>query len=260
LAQVTSDRSAILAKEGWDTQEQSDIDRYNYQVQQHATQAAQLNAAALQAQLKYTNQQKAYQQVVAPFDGIVTARNVDVGSLVQADATSGTFMFTVTQSDVMRVQLYVPQDAAVGVKPGIGAVVRVPEIPGRTFPGTVTRTADALDPATRTLLTEIDVPNPEGILQPGIYCEVELKVPRVAPSLIVPASAIVFNDQGLHVLVVKKGVARLRKITETRDLGTEVEVDDGVKAGDQVVLNPSVDLGDGSRVAIRASGRAIAAS
>jgi multidrug efflux pump subunit AcrA (membrane-fusion protein) len=90
----------------------------------------------------------------------------------------GTFMFTVTQSDVMRVQLYVPQNAAVGVKPGIYAVVRVPEIPGRTFPGKVTRTADALNPATRTLLTEIDVRNPDGILHPGIYCTVELQVPR----------------------------------------------------------------------------------
>jgi RND family efflux transporter MFP subunit len=160
----------------------------------------------------------------------------------------------------MRIQLYVPQNAAVGVKPGIDAVVRVPEIPGRTFPGKVTRTADALDPATRTLLTEIDLLNPDGILHPGIYCTVELQVPRIAPSLIVPASAIVFNDQGLHVLVVRRGVAHLRKITETRDLGTEVEVDDGVEAGDEVVLNPSVDLGDRSRVAIRASNGANAPS
>jgi RND family efflux transporter MFP subunit len=173
--------------------------------------------------------------------------------LVQADATSGTFMFTLMQSDVMRIQLYVPQDSAIGVKAGIDAIVRVPELPGKTFPGKVTRTADALDPATRTLLTEIDVPNPDGILSPGIYCAVELQVPRVTPSLIIPASALIFNDNGLSVLVAKDGVAHLHKVIETRDLGTQIEVSDGVAGGDQVVLNPPIDLGDGSKITIRAN-------
>jgi RND family efflux transporter MFP subunit len=233
------------------TEEQGDTDRLNYAALQQAAQADGDAIKSQQGQLKVLRQQKAYQQVLAPFDGVVTARNIDVGSLVQADATSGTFMFTVTQSDVMRIQLFVPQDAAIGVKPRIDAVVRVPELPGRTFAGKVTRTADALDPATRTLLTEIDIPNPDGTLRPGIYCTVELKVPRVAPSLIVPASAIVFDDDGLHVLVVENGVTHLRKVNETRDLGTEVEVDDGVEAGDQVVLDPPIDLGEGSKVSIR---------
>ena len=181
----------------------------------------------------------------------MTKRNIDVGSLVQADATSGTFMFTLTQSDVMRIQLYVPQDSAIGVKAGIDAVVRVPELPGRTFAGTVTRTADALDPATRTLLTEIDVPNPDALLSPGIYCTVELKVPRVTPSLIIPASALIFNDGGLQVLVAKDGAAHLHKVIETRDLGTEIEVAAGVAAGDRVVLNPPIDLGDGGKLTVR---------
>jgi RND family efflux transporter MFP subunit len=252
LARVTWSRDSTLVKDGWVTHQQGDTDRLNYAAQQQAVAAGADAIRQQQAQLLVLQQQKAYQQVVAPFDGVVTSRNVDVGSLVQADATSGTFMFTVTQSAVMRIQLYVPQDAAVGVKPGIDAVVNVPELPGRSFAGKVTRTADALDPATRTLLTEIDVPNPDGVLSPGIYCTVELKVPRVTPSLVVPAAAIVFNDEGLHVLVAENGIAHLRKITETRDLGTEVEVDDGVKAGDEVVLNPPVDLGEGSRLSIRA--------
>ena len=152
---------------------------------------------------------------------------------------------------MLRIQLFVPQDEAIGVKPGIDAVVRVPELPGRSFPGKVTRIADALDPATRTLLTEIDLPNPKGELSPGMYCTVELKIPRKTPSLIVPAGAIVFDADGLHVLVVENGVVHSRKITEVRDLGTEVEVSDGVKAGDQVVLTPPVDLGDGGKVRIR---------
>jgi len=131
-------------------------------------------------------------------------------------------------------------------------VVRVPEIPDHTFPGKVARIADALDPATRTLMTEIDVPNSDGELSPGIYCTVELKIPRRTPSVMVPAGAMVFDRDGLHVLVVENGVAQSRKITEVRDLGTEVEVSNGVKEGDQVVLTPPVDLEDGSRVQVHA--------
>ena len=131
----------------------------------------------------------------------------------------------------------------------------MPEIPDRNFPGKVARSASALDPATRTLQTEIDVANSDGELSPGIYCTVELKVPRRTPSLIVPAGAIVFDRDGLHVLVVEDGVAHSRKITEIRDLGTEVEVSDGVKQGDQVILTPPVDLEDGAKVQIRAAAK-----
>ncbi len=115
-------------------------------------------------------------------------------------------------------------------------------------------------PATRTLLTEIDLPNPDGELSPGIYCTVELRVPRRTPSLIVPAAAIVFDSDGLHVLVVEDGVVHSRRITEVRDLGTEVEVSKGVKPGDEVVLTPPVDLEDGGKVRIRAPASAKVAS
>jgi RND family efflux transporter MFP subunit len=256
LARVTWGRDAVLVRQGWATQQQGDTDRLTYAAQQQAKQANDAAIQSQEAQLLVLRQQKTYQQVVAPFDGVVTRRNIDVGSLVQADATSGTFMFTLTQSDVMRIRLYVPQDAAIGVKPGVDAVVRVPEIPDHSFPGKVARIADALDPATRTLMTEIDVPNPDRELSPGLYCSVELKVPRRTPSLIVPAGAIVFDRDGLHVLVVENGVVRSRKITEIRDLGTEVEVSDGVKPGDNVVLTPPVDLEDASKVQIRATSTA----
>jgi RND family efflux transporter MFP subunit len=215
--QVTSKRISILAKEGWATQELGDTDRYNFQAQQHATTAAEYNAAAIQQQLKYYNQQKIYQQVVAPFDGVITQRNIDVGSLITADATSGTSMFSMTHSDVIRVWVYVPQDAAFGVSPGVEAVIRVPAMPNLTFHGTVTRIANALQPGTRTLLTEVDVPNPDGALQPGVYCTVELKIPRKSPALIVPASSIIFNQNGMQVAVVENGVAHLRKIAITTD-------------------------------------------
>ena len=239
----------MLVKQGWVTSQQGDTDRYTLQAQQHATQAAHFNAAATQAQLSYFNQQKIYQQVVAPFDGVITQRNIDVGSLITADATSGTSMFSMTHSDVIRVWVYVPQDSAFGVSPGVEAVIRVPAMPNLTFHGKVTRIADALQPGTRTLLTEVDVPNPDGALQPGVYCTVELKIPRKSPALIVPASAIIFNQNGMQVAVVENGIAHLHKIAITTDYGTEVQVSEGVKDGDQVILQPPVNLADGAKVA-----------
>ncbi len=200
------------------------------------------------AQLEVLQQQKAYQRVVAPFDGVITQRNIDIGSLVQADATSGTFMFTIMQGNVIRTQVFVPQDEAFGVRPGIDAVVHVPEIPNRSFPGTVTRIADALQPGSRTLLTEVDIPNPDGVLASGVYCTIELHVPRKTPSFKVPADAIIFNENGVQVAVVKDGVVHLQKVGVVRDLGREVEVNSGVEGGDQVILNPTVELAEGSKV------------
>jgi RND family efflux transporter MFP subunit len=147
----------------------------------------------------------------------------------------------------------VPQGEAFGVAPGAEAVLRVPEIPDRTFPGTVTRTANALQLGTRTLLTEVDVPNPDQALSPGLYCTVELKVPRKTPSLIVPSDAIIFNRNGLSIAVVEDGIARIRPVNVVRDFGTTVEVDRGVKDGDQVILTPPVDLIDGQKVNVRPS-------
>jgi RND family efflux transporter MFP subunit len=186
--------------------------------------------------------------VVAPFDGVITQRNIDVGSLVQGDATSGTFMFEIMQKDVIRVWVYVPQDAAFGVEPGIDAVVHVPELPARELLGTVTRTADAQQSGTRTLLTEIDLPNQDGALRSGVYCMVELKIPRQTPSFVVPADAIIFNRNGLQVAVLNEGRAEIRKVRVTRDLGTRVEVDSGINAGDRVILNPPVNLAEDSTV------------
>jgi RND family efflux transporter MFP subunit len=248
LAQVTWDRDKGLVEKGWVTPQQGDIDRFTLHAREAALGVAQANVAAQQAQLNVLYQQKAYQRVVAPFEGVVTQRNVDVGDLVHADTTTGTFMFTIMQSNVIRAQVYVPQDSAFGLGPGVDAVVRIPEIPDRTFPGTVTRIADALQPGTRTLLTEVDIPNPDGALTAGVYCTIELHIPRKTPSLLVPADAIIFNRDGLQVAVIEGGVSHIRKISVARDLGTQVEVRAGVKAGDQVILNPPVNIVEGSRV------------
>ena len=251
LAQVTWDRDRPLVGEGWATQQQGTVDIQTVKAQEAAVAAAQHNVTAQEKLIKQLRQNRDYASVVAPFDGVITQRNVDVGSLVQGNAASGTFMFEIMQNDVIRVWVYVPQDSAFGVAPGIDAVVRVPELPDREFPGTVTRLADAQQSGTRTLLTEIDLPNPDGALRSGVYCMVELKIPRKTPSFVLPADAIIFNSNGMQVAVVIDGKAEIRKVGVKRDMGTQVEVDSGVKAGDQVILNPPVNLLDGSKVQVR---------
>jgi RND family efflux transporter MFP subunit len=251
LAQETWDRDRPLVRDGWATQHQGDIDVQTLKAQEANVAIAQHNVAAQEKLLQTLRQNREYALVVAPFDGVITQRNVDVGSLVQGNATGGTFMFEIMQKDVIRVWVYVPQDAAFGVAPGIDAIVRVPELPDRELPGKVTRIADAQQSGTRTLLTEIDLPNPDGALRSGVYCMVELKIPRRKPSFIVPADAIIFNRNGLQVAVINDAKAEIRKVRVTRDFGTRVEVDAGVKSGDQVILNPPVNLVNGSKVEVR---------
>jgi RND family efflux transporter MFP subunit len=253
LGRVTSARSTRLAKQDSIAVQQADTDRLTYESQKAALAVAEASVVAQQAAVNRLVQLVAFEQVTAPFDGMITGRFIDVGDLVQADTNSGTSMFSMVHSDVIRIQTYVPQDQAFGLAPGVGAVVRVPEMPGRSFPGTVTRIAGALQPGTRTLLTEIDVPNPEAALTAGSYCTVELRIPRRSPSFIVPADAIIFNQNGLRVAAVQNDTVHMQKITIARDFGHEVEVSAGVKNGDRLILNPPVDLQDGGKVHIRAT-------
>jgi RND family efflux transporter MFP subunit len=230
------------------TGHQGDIDLQNVKADEAAVNIAQQNVAAQEHLLAVLHQNRAYASVVAPFDGVITQRNVDVGALVQGNENTGTFMFEIMQKNVIRVWVYVPQDAAFGVAPGVDAIVRVPELRDREFPGKVTRIADALQSGTRTLLTEIDIPNPDGVLPPGIYCSVELKVPRKTPSFTIPAEALLFNRNSLQAAVVKDGKAEIRTVRVARDWGTRVEVDAGLRAGELVILNPPVTLVNGSAV------------
>jgi multidrug efflux pump subunit AcrA (membrane-fusion protein) len=208
LARETWDRDRPLVRDGWATQHQGDIDVQTLKAQEANVAIAQHNVAAQEKLLQTLRQNREYALVVAPFDGVITQRNVDVGSLVQGNATGGTFMFEIMQKDVIRVWVYVPQDA-------------------------------------------VDLPNPDGALRSGVYCMVELKIPRRKPSFIVPADAIIFNRNGLQVAVINDAKAEIRKVRVTRDFGTRVEVDTGVKSGDQVILNPPVNLVNGSKVEVR---------
>jgi RND family efflux transporter MFP subunit len=252
LAQVTWDRDHPLVNEGWATQQQGTIDVQTLRANDAAVGVARANIAAQDKLLMTLRQDRNYALVTAPFNGVITQRNVDVGSLVEGNANTGTFMFEVMQRNMIRVFVYVPQDAAFGVAPGVEAIVRVPEIPNREFLGKVTRIADALQSGTRTLLTEIDIPNPDDALAPGVYCTVELKIPRQTPSLVVPAEGIIFNRHGLQVAVVNDGKAEIRTIRVARDFGTWVEADAGVMSGDRVILNPPVNLVDGGQVRVAA--------
>lgn len=252
LARVTNARTSQLVATGVSSKQLGDQDRLTFASRTAALAVARANVVAQQAAVDRLVQLTVYERVTAPFDGMVTGRFIDVGDLVQGDTTGGTSMFTMMHSNVIRIQIYVPQDQAFGLTVGADAIVRVPEMPKRNFPGKVTMIAGALAPGTRTLLTEVDVPNPDGALTPGTYCTVELRIPRRTPSFTVPADAIIFNQDGLHVAVVRDGTAHMQKITITRDFGREVEVVDGVNNDDAVILNPPVDLGEGSKVQIRA--------
>ena len=245
LAQATNARSSVLVNQGWVTRQQGDQDRLGLSAQQAALGAAKANDAASASAIKVLRQQREYLTVQAPFDGIVTRRNVDVGDLVQ---TGATLLFTVQKTDVIRVQVHVPQDQAFDLTPGAEVSARVPELPGRTFPGKVTRMSVSLDNTSRTLLAEADVPNPDGALRAGAYVLVTLHIPRKTPAVILPSSALIFNKDGQQAMIVENDVGRLRKLTVARDYGASLEVDTGLNPGDTVVLNPTADLMEGQKL------------
>ena len=206
------------------------------------------NLEAQQAQVNRLERLTGFERVVAPFDGVITSRQVDVGSLVTADASSGTPLFSIAHTDVLRVQIYVPQDAFFGLKDGEQAEVTVPELPGRVFHGTVARNASALQPETRTFLAEVDVNNADGTLTAGLYGIVHLKEPRSNPIILVPSQALIFDENGLSATVYENGEARLRRLDVEADDGAQVAVRAGLNASDQLILNPPIGLVDGMRV------------
>jgi RND family efflux transporter MFP subunit len=248
LAQATNQRTNTLVKQGWETKEQGDIDRLTYQSQAAGLQVAQVNVQAQQAAVARLEKLTGFERVIAPFPGTITSRQIDVGSLVTADVSSGTPLFSIDRTDVLRVRIFVPQDYVFGLKDGEAAEVIVPEVPGQIFKGKVARNASSLDPATRTLQTEVDVDNSEGFLRAGLYCSVRLSVPRQAPTIIIPAQALIFDASGLSAAVYRDGVARLRQLDLERDDGALVEVRTGLEPGDQVILNPPLDIQDGMKV------------
>jgi RND family efflux transporter MFP subunit len=196
---------------------------------------------------------ESFKRVVAPFDGVVVARNTDIGALINAGQSTGSQLFQV--SDVHRLRIYaqVPQPYAAATAVGLQAELRFAEHAGKSYPAQVVRTAEALDPNARTLQVELQVDNASGELFPGAYAEVHFKLPVSVLSLRVPANTLLFRSAGLQVAVVgADDVVKLKSITQGRDFGSSVEVVDGIGADDNVVLNPPDSLADGTKVRIAA--------
>ncbi len=258
LADVTSHRSTVLAKEGWTPVQTADNDTATRQTSHESVASAQAGIAVAEANL---NAQKAtvqrlqalvgFERVTAPFDGVITTRAVDVGDLLQADTTSGgTPAFTIQSDDVLRADVYVPQSEAVGIRAGIDASVTLPELPGRIFRATVSRSAVAIDDASRSMLTEIDIPNYDHVLRPGLYINISFQVPRPHPVVEVPDAAIIFNGDGLQVATVGDHLVHLRRVTIEHDLGTIAELSDGLEGGERVIISPPADLVEGEKVSV----------
>lgn len=203
------------------------------------------------ANVRRLEQLQGFQKVVAPFDGVITARNTDVGQLVDAGASGQSReLFHLAAIDRMRVFVAVPEVHTSAVTPGGAATLTLDSRPGKSYRGTLARTANAIDPVSRTLLVEVDVDNPTGELIPGAYAFVHLKLPASVRAVTVPANALLFRSEGLRVAVVRAGKAVLVPIAIGRDQGSMVEVVSGLTVDDAVILDPSDSLVSGARVRV----------
>lgn len=208
--------------------------------------------ASAESNVKRLEELQSFEKIYAPFDGVITARNTDIGHLINSGAGGpATELFHIAAIRKLRVYVNVPQQYSQSAKPGLRADLTLLEFPGRRFPGTLVRTAESIDVASRTLLVEVDVDNASGELFPGAYAQVHLKVPISAPSLILPVNTLIFRSEGLQVGTVQDGNrAVLANITLGRDLGNEVEVISGLAASDFVIVNPPDSLVSGEKVRV----------
>jgi RND family efflux transporter MFP subunit len=217
-----------------------------------AYEADKATVASQAANVKRLEQLVAYEKVYAPFDGVITARNMDVGQLINA-GNGGTAqeLFHISSAAKLRIFVSVPQMYSHAAVPGVTARITLTESPGSHYVGKVARNSTSIDPATRTLLTEVDIDNTSGQLLPGSYAEVHLKLPAATAALIVPVTALIFRAEGLEVAVVRDGNrAELVHITQGRDFGTEVEVTSGITEQDSIIVNTPDSLTSGAPVRI----------
>jgi RND family efflux transporter MFP subunit len=253
LAKVTAQRWSALAARGAVSRQENDRYQAEYRALTAATQALEKavamqksNVAAAEANLARLDKIQSYRLVKAPFDGVITLRNIDVGALVNA---GNTMLFRIAQINTLRTYVNVPQSNANAVTVGQTATLTVSNLPGRRFTGTVARTASALDPASRTLLVEVHVPNPDRALLPGMYARVDLIGARSGARLSIPSEALIARGQGTEVAVVGADhIVHLQKIEVGRDYGDRLEVIAGLREGDMIVPNPSDVVREGLRV------------
>jgi multidrug efflux system membrane fusion protein len=244
LAKVSAERWENLRKSDSVSQQEADQQASGYQ-------QAQANLAAADANVKRLEQLEGFKDVYAPFSGVLTKRNVDPGALINAGA-GGKELFDIARVDPLRVFTSVPQAYSPSIKPGGKATVTLQEFPGQKFEGKIVRSAEAIDPQTRTLLTEVDVPNKNGKLLPGSFSEVHFAVPAGVNKITIPVNAMLFRSEGAQAAVVgSDNKVHLVKLAIGRDYGTAIEVLTGVSPTDQIVLNPPDSLEDGEEVHVR---------
>jgi membrane fusion protein, multidrug efflux system len=243
LAKINADRYVNLRKTDSVSQEEADQQTSGYE-------QAQANLAAADANVRRLQELESFKHVYSPFNGVLTKRNVDPGALINAGAgAAGRELFDIARVDPLRVYVSVPQNYSPAIKTGASAVVTLQEYSGQKFVGTVVRTAEAIDPTTRTLLTEVDVPNKQGQLLPGSFGEVHFQVGMGVRKVTLPVNTMLFRAAGAQVAVVgNDGKVELRPITIGRDYGTTLEILGGVDAGDRVVVNPADSLEQGQQV------------
>lgn len=216
--------------------------------------AAESAVAAYRADLQRLMDLKGFQELRAPFGGIITERNTEVGALIRGGASEGRELFRLAQNDTLRITVNVPQVNVPAIRVGLAAFVTVAERPDRTFAGKVVRTANALDPATRTLLAEIHVLNAERLLLPGMYARVQLRDSRIAPAVTIPGDTLVVRSDGPQVaLVLDGGRIQYQKIALGRDYGDRIEVTAGLRGGESIVINPSDAIREGAVVEARSA-------
>lgn len=243
LAEITATRYQDLAKT--EAVSKQDVDNA---VGDFAAKKAMVESA--QSNVKRLQQLQSFEKIYAPFDGIITARNTDIGHLINSGAGGpATELFHIAEIRSLRVFINVPQEYSQAAEPGLTADLTLQEFPGKRFKGKLVRTANAIDVASRTLLVEVDVDNPTGELLPGAYAQVHLKVPTGAATVLLPVSAMLFRSEGLRVATVENGgTVQLRNVTVGRDFGNQIEVVSGIKPSDWVIINPSDSLVSGEKV------------
>jgi RND family efflux transporter MFP subunit len=207
--------------------------------------------ASAQANVNRLEALESFKRITAPFDGIVTARKTDIGALIDAGGGDGHELFTVSNAQQLRVYVNVPQSNAAAIRPGMSATLTVPERPGMKFEAKLVDTDDSITASSGTLLVQLEVANPNGLLIPGEYTEVHFAMPANPHALLIPASSLIFRQSGLEVAVIgKDDHAVLKPITIATDLGTQVEIGSGLDAGDRVIDNPPDSIADGDPVRI----------
>ena len=209
--------------------------------------------ASAEANVRRLEQLESFKHIYAPFSGVITRRNVDIGNLINAGNTGASqLLFSLSQTDPIRVYVSVPEQNAPAIRAGLGGYLELTQYPGKKFQGKIVRTAEAIDPSTRTLLTEVDVPNHSGELLPGGYAQVHLQVNVASARLQVPTNALLFRSEGLRAVVVDGNhKTHLRALTIGRDYGTSLEVLQGLSAEDWIVLNPPDSIDEGESVKVK---------